>query len=59
MLLKGDPQELVERLRKNHGGQTVLLVGHSDTLPGQLKALGHTEDISRQFAAAAYSHHAR
>lgn len=42
---KGDPQELVERLRKNHGGQTVLMVGHTDTLPGLLKALGHPADI--------------
>lgn len=42
---KGDPRELVERLRKNHGGQTVLMVGHTDTLPGLLKALGHPADI--------------
>lgn len=46
MLSKGDPRALVERLRKNHGGQTVLLVGHTDTLPGLLKALGHTPDIT-------------
>jgi len=45
VLPKGDPRELVERLRKNHGGQTVLLVGHTDTLPGLLKALGHPVDI--------------
>ena len=45
VLPKGDPGELVERLRKNHGGQTVLLVGHVDTLPAQLKALGHPVDI--------------
>jgi len=42
---KGDPQELVEQIRKRHGGQTVLLVGHTDTLPGLLKALGHPADI--------------
>jgi broad specificity phosphatase PhoE len=42
---KGDPQELIERLRKNNGTDTVLLVGHSDTLPGLLKALGHPADI--------------
>ena len=46
VLSKGDPRALVERLRKNHGGQTVLLVGHTDTLPGLLKALGHTPDIT-------------
>ncbi len=45
VLPKGDPQELVERLRKNHGGQTVVLVGHTDTLPGLLKARGHPADI--------------
>jgi broad specificity phosphatase PhoE len=42
---KGDPQQLVERLRKNHAGQTVLLVGHTDTLPGLLKALGHPVEV--------------
>jgi 2,3-bisphosphoglycerate-dependent phosphoglycerate mutase len=45
VLPKGDPGELVERLRKNHDGQTVLLVGHTDTLPGLLKALGHPVEI--------------
>ena len=45
VLPKGDPEELVERLRKNHGGQTVLLVGHTDTLPGLLKVPGHPVDI--------------
>jgi phosphohistidine phosphatase SixA len=42
---KGDPQQLVERLRKNHGNQTVLLIGHTDTLPDLLKALGHPVEI--------------
>lgn len=42
---KGDPRELVARLRKEHAGQTVLLVGHTDTLPGLLKALGHPGDV--------------
>jgi len=42
---KGDPQDLVERLRKNHAGQVVLLVGHTDTLPGLIKALGVPSDI--------------
>ena len=46
VLPKGDPRDLVERLRKNHGGQIVLLVGHTDTLPGLLKALGHAPDIT-------------
>lgn len=42
---KGDPRDLVERLRKQHAGQTVVLVGHTDTLPGLIKALGHPAEI--------------
>ena len=45
VLPKGDPREFVERLRKNHAEQTVLLVGHTDTLPGLMKTLGHPVDI--------------
>jgi hypothetical protein len=32
-------------LRKSHAGETVLLVGHSDTLPGLRKALGHPVEV--------------
>lgn len=42
---KGDPKLLVERLRKDNASQTVLLVGHTDTLPGLIKALGYPADI--------------
>jgi broad specificity phosphatase PhoE len=42
---KGDPQQLVERLKKNHAAETVLLVGHTDTLPDLIKALGHPGDV--------------
>jgi broad specificity phosphatase PhoE len=45
VLPKGDPQQLVQRLAANHAGQTVLLVGHTDTIPGLVKALGHPVDI--------------
>jgi len=45
VLPKGDPRELVDRLRSGHGAQTVLLVGHTDTLPGLLTALGHPAEI--------------
>ena len=45
VLPKGDAQELVQRLAANHAGQTVLLVGHTDTIPGLVKALGHPADI--------------
>jgi broad specificity phosphatase PhoE len=42
---KGAPEPLVERLRKEHREDRVLIVGHSDTLPGLLKALGHPGEI--------------
>lgn len=42
---KGDPLDLVAQLRKNYAGQTVLLVGHTDTLPGLVKALGVPSEI--------------
>ena len=42
---KGDPQDLVAQLRKNYAGQTVLLVGHTDTLPGIMKTLGVASEI--------------
>lgn len=45
VLPKGDPRLLVERLRTDHSGQTVLLVGHTDTLPGLAKALGYPAEI--------------
>ena len=45
VLPKGDPRELVARLHKEHASQKVLLVGHTDTLPGILKALGYPTDV--------------
>ena len=42
---KGDPRELLARLRANPDAHTVLLVGHSDTLPGLLKTLGYPGDV--------------
>jgi len=42
---KGDPRELVQRLRKEHAGQAVLLVGHTDTLPGLIQAFGYAGEI--------------
>jgi len=42
---KGDPKELVARLQKDNAGQVVLLVGHTDTLPGLIRALGYPSDI--------------
>lgn len=45
VLPKGDPQELVARLRKEHADQKVLLVGHTDTLPAIIKALGYPAEV--------------
>jgi broad specificity phosphatase PhoE len=42
---KGESQDLPERLRKEQAGQVVLLVGHTDTLPGLIKALGGPLDV--------------
>ena len=45
VLPKGNARELVERLRKDHRDETVLMVGHTDTLPELLKALGHPAEV--------------
>jgi broad specificity phosphatase PhoE len=37
--------ELVERLRARHAGDVVLYVGHSNTVPGILKAYGHAAPV--------------
>jgi len=42
---KGEQQDLAGRLRKNHGGQVVLVVGHTDTLPELIKSLGHPQSV--------------
>jgi broad specificity phosphatase PhoE len=42
---KSDPNELLARLRKEHAGHKVLLVGHTDTLPGLLSALGYPGNV--------------
>jgi broad specificity phosphatase PhoE len=42
---KGDPKLLVERLRKEHANDRVLIVGHTDTLPGLIAAFGHPSEI--------------
>ncbi|MCK7514723.1 MAG: uroporphyrinogen-III synthase [Desulfobacterales bacterium] len=36
-----DAAGLVERLRTDHSGDVILVVGHSNTLPDLLKRLGH------------------
>ena len=39
-------QALVARLRDRHGADRVLVVGHSNTVPALLAALGHPESIA-------------
>jgi broad specificity phosphatase PhoE len=39
-----NPQEFVGRLRREHAGDVVLVVGHTDTVPGIIKALGVREE---------------
>src|SRR5262245_31429702 len=41
-----DAKALVEAIRALPGGGNVLVVGHSDTIPQLLKALGHSPPIS-------------
>lgn len=36
-------KELVTKIRKQHGGETVLVAGHSNTVPEIIKALGAAE----------------
>ncbi len=38
---KGDAREFTARLRRENAGDIVLVVGHTDTLPGLFKALGY------------------
>jgi broad specificity phosphatase PhoE len=42
---KARSSELVARMRKEHAGQAVLVVGHTDTLPGLIRALGYPSNI--------------
>jgi broad specificity phosphatase PhoE len=48
VLPKGDAQALVQRLRTQHAGQRVMVIGHNDTLPALLSALGHPKEIRIQ-----------
>ena len=42
---KGDPRQLLAQLRGEHRSHKVLLVGHTDTLPGLLSALGYPGNV--------------
>jgi broad specificity phosphatase PhoE len=39
-------QEMVDRIRRDHAQDVVLVVGHSNTVPAVLKLLGHTEPVT-------------
>ena len=38
--------KLLERMRKDHAGDVVLVVGHTDTVPDLLRLLGHPEPVT-------------
>lgn len=40
-----DPESAIRRLRKDNPNDVVLIVGHADTLPGLLEALGYRRDV--------------
>ena len=42
---KPNPTPLVGRLKAEHAGDVVLVVGHADTIPPLLKALGCAEEV--------------
>ncbi|MBI4716233.1 MAG: histidine phosphatase family protein [Planctomycetes bacterium] len=56
--MTGAPEvdRLVERLKTEHRGQSVLVVGHSDTIPAILKGLGVGEDRVPTIGAHEYDH---
>ena len=46
-----DVEGLIKRLRSDHQGQRVLVVGHWGTIPEILKALGHPQDVAIERSA--------
>jgi broad specificity phosphatase PhoE len=40
-----DPEGAIRRLRKENPNDVVLIVGHADTLPGLLQALGYRREV--------------
>jgi broad specificity phosphatase PhoE len=49
--LGDDVDGLVKRLRSDHQGKRVLVVGHWSTIPAILKALGHPQDVAIERSA--------
>jgi broad specificity phosphatase PhoE len=49
--LGDDIDGLIKRLRSDHQGQRVLVIGHWSTIPPILKALGHPRDIAIERSA--------
>ena len=41
-----DPEELIERVRKEQPNGVVLIVGHANTVPEMLRVLGDTEEVA-------------
>ena len=42
----GDPKGLATRILRDHRGENVVVVGHSNTVPAVLRALGVTADVT-------------
>jgi broad specificity phosphatase PhoE len=40
-----DPERAISRIRHENANDVVLIVGHADTLPGLLEALGYRRDV--------------
>lgn len=51
-----DPDALVKTLRTKHASGRVLVVGHSDTVPAILKALGHDPGVPIQIDDSEFDH---
>jgi broad specificity phosphatase PhoE len=49
--LGDDVDGLVKRIRSEHQGKRVLVVGHWSTIPAILKALGHPKDVAIERSA--------
>ncbi len=41
-----DPEALIDRIRKEQPNGVVLIVGHANTVPEMLRALGDTEEVA-------------
>ena len=45
VVAKGDAKEFAAMLKREHRDHVVLVVGHTDTLPGIIDAMGHATPV--------------